>query len=409
MKIIRGTIVSSNPENYEIEVNLDYARRTVTAKQLSPSHMDSFGAGFFTNPLKAGQKCLVMEEGYTYWILGYYNETGSMNVNGLVIRDDNILTKLGGGDTLIKHPAGNYIHLTKDQFRINSGSGQKIYSTGGQSNTLDITSYRTHLKTAAGKFSWYLKNNDVGVDVPSLLTWKIKKNYEKFPLLFPSDYIMVRAGSVQKEDNKDAYKNNLFEIDITQYEGLIESSKSYISLSKDDDDSYLTINLENPVTTANTQYKVIDAYNHTLDITNITDALSLELMGKDGLVNLSVSDTTRTADISILGNKSLSINLNNAYILEVDDLSNVDISANGYYYLTNKDIKLGSKMATEPLVLGNRWEEIMLDLISMLDGSTYLHSQGPTTGLFQADKEKLVAIKNKLKNALSNIAKTEKG
>jgi hypothetical protein len=386
MNILRGTIIASNQKTYEVDVSLDDTFETIVARPLSPSFVDFTGAGFYTNPKTAGSKCLVLRDGYSYWILGYFNERGTLNTSGF-IEDDNLpRTKLGGGDTLLRHPSGSSIHLTKDELRLNIGSGQKVYFSGGQDNTFNLYSHRNYIDNSAGRLSWYLANNEIGRDTPSIFNWRIKKNFEQFKDIKPSDYVEIKAGSIP---DGTFYKDRLLEIKTVQYEGPSEKYKSYLGLSKDSEGNHFTLSFEDMLLGRSTLYKIVDGYTHSWEISDSFRTLKIDWMGAENYFNISTED----------GN----------YENIVDNLGNILINTKGYWYLSSKDIKLGSGNANEPLVLGNVLKSLLEELGDIIINSKHLHSQGPTTGLFPKDIQSINSWKSKLSSSLSNIATTERG
>ena len=380
MEILRGTIISSDSKNYEVTVRLDNSGQEIVASPLSPVSMEISGSGLFTNPNKYGQKCQVLQDGFTYWILGYYIDSSGLSIAGFIDHPDYPRPLLGGGDTLIRHPSGSSIHLSDEELRIFVGTGASINLRGDIDNSIEISSFNFTLDQSCGYLKWKLLNDNIMQDNPSSFTLLVRKNFEQFADVMPSDYIQYNLGTIGADDH-------VFELNTMQYMpgSPIEGARTYLSLSKDSRGNYMRQEFEDMQTGAHSYHRIIDGYTHELEI----------------------EDISRSMKQSWMGDSYLSLEFDSNYSYVIENNGDVSIEAAGYYQITNDDIRLGGKDVDERLVLGDIWMGLMKELFAAIKSIQLNHPQGPTlpVPINWGDFEK---IQGKLEDALSEIAKTKK-
>ena len=354
MKFHKCTISNRNPITYEVLVNFDESGRSdETAKFLSSVACDPLGGGLHTLA-PVGTHCLVMENASNdFWILGYYNLTHPGSMNGWILDDKYPRPKMGDNDALLRHTSGNYILQTDGELRIWAGISARMSLIGKTDNTFNLYALRINIDNSAGYFSWHILNNDPDVDTPSSFKWKIQKNFEQFPDLTPSDYTLIRSGTI-KENEKAETDTCVFDINTVQYvKGSdVESATTYLSLSRDDDDNLLKLEINDIDNAGSTSYIINKGYYHNWTISNGTRNVVMDVMHDDGSTNLK-------------------IDLNGSVVITGKDDGNLEFKTDTNAYFISPSVNLGSESAKEPLALGDTLMEKLNDLI--LEITTHIH------------------------------------
>jgi hypothetical protein len=347
MKFFKCTIADRNPTTYEVLVNFDDSgRENETAKFLSAVACDPLGGGLHTLP-PVGTPCLVMEDTYNdFWVLGYYNITHPGSVNGWILDDKYPRPILGDNDALLRHTSGNYVLQTDGELRIWSGVSARMSLTGKTDNTFNLYALRINIDNSAGYFSWHTLNNDPDVDTPSSFEWKIQKNFEQFSDLTPSNYTLIRSGTI-KENEKAETDTCVFDINTVQYvEGsTVESATTYLSLSRDDDDNLLKLEINDIDNSGSSSYIINKGYYHNWTISDGSRNVIMDVMHDDGSTNLK-------------------LDLNGSVTITAKDDGNLEFKTDTNAYFISPSVNLGSEEAAEPLALG---DTLMAKLNALID------------------------------------------
>jgi hypothetical protein len=362
MKFYKATIADRNPETYEVFVNFDNTGRdNETAKFLSSVACDPLGGGLHTLP-PVGSPCLVMEDEYfDYWVMGYYNKTNPGSANGWILDDKYPRPILGDNDTLLRHVAGNYVLQTSGELRIWEGLSARMSLVGKTNNTFDLYALRVNINNSAGYFSWQTINNDPDIDTPSTFEWKIQKNFEQFADIEPSDYAIIRAGSIF-EDESSEVNTCVLDISTTQYvDGTItESATTYFSLSRDDDDNGWKLEISDSDKQGNTSYTINSGYYHNWTITDPSRTMVVDWLSDDGETNLK-------------------IDLNGSVVITGKDDGNLEFKTDTNAYFVSPLVNLGSENAAEPLALGESLMAKLNELIQAFNGHIHPTPAGPSS------------------------------
>ena len=354
MKIYKCTVEDRNPETYEVLVNFDNSGRdSETAKFLSAVACDPLGGGLHTLP-PVGTPVLVLEDSYfDYWILGYYNVTNPGSTNGWILDDKFPRPILGDNDALLRHTSGNYILQTSGELRIYQGISARMSLIGKTDNTFNLYALRINLNNSAGYFSWHTIGNEPDTDTPSSFEWKIQKNFEQFADLTPSDYILIRSGSIFEDDVSDV-NTHVFDINTIQYTkgSTVESATTYLSLSRDDDDNLLKLEINDIDNAGYTSYIINKGFYHNWTISDDSRTVIMDVMHDDGSTNLK-------------------LDLNGSVTVTAKDDGNLEFKTDTNAYFISTNINLGSEEAAEPLALGDTLMKKLNDLI--LEIKTHIH------------------------------------
>lgn len=348
MKFYKSTIADRNETTYEVLVNFDHTGKdNETAKFLSSVSCDPLGGGLHTLP-PVGSPCLVIEDEYNdYWVLGYYNKTNPGSANGWILDDKYPRPELGDNDTLLRHVAGNYILQTSGELRAWSGISATMSLIGNTKNIFNLEVLNVNINNSAGYFSWKLDNSDPTIDAPSSFKWNIQKNFEQFHDIEPSDYAIIRAGSIFEDDSSSEANTCVLDIATTQYvDGTItESATTYFSLSRDDDNNLLKLEISDIDNQGNTSYTINSGYYHNWTISDPNRTTTMDIMSDDGETNLK-------------------IDLNGSVVITGKDDGNLEFKTDTNAYFVSPLVNLGSEEAAEPLALG---ESLMAKLNELID------------------------------------------
>ncbi len=354
MKFHKCTIADRNPITYEVLVNFDDSGRSdETAKFLSAVACDPLGGGLHSLP-PVGTHCLVMEDASNdFWILGYYNLTHPGSANGWILDDKFPRPEMGDNDAILRHTSGNYLLQTDGELRIGQGISATMSLVGKTLNTFNLFALRINMNNSAGHFSWQTTSNDPDVDTPSSFEWKIQKNFEQFKELTPSDYTLIRSGTI-KENEKAETNTHVLDISTTQYvaDTATESATTYLSLSRDDDDNLLNLKINDIDNAGSTSYIINKGYYHNWTISDGSRTVVMDVMHDDGSTNLK-------------------IDLNGSVVVTAKDDGNLEFKTDTNSYFISPLVNLGSEEAAEPLALG---ESLMGKLNEFIKAyNTHIH------------------------------------
>ncbi len=362
MKFYKAKIADRNPETYEVLVNFDdTGKDNETAKFLSAVACDPLGGGLHTLP-PVGTPCLVIEDSYfDYWVLGYYNVTNPGSINGWILDDKYPRPILGDNDTLLRHVSGNYVLQTNGELRIWQGISARMSLVRKTNNTFDLYALRVNINNSAGYFSWQTINNDPDIDTPSRFEWKIQKNFEQFSDITPSDYVMIRAGSIFENESSEANTCN-FDISTTQYvEGSItESATTYFSLGRDGKDNLLKLEISDVDNQGNSAYTIKHGYYHNWTISDANRTITTDIMHSDGETNLK-------------------IDLNGSVVITGKDDGNLEFKTDTNAYFISPLVNLGSEEAAEPIALGESLRGKLNELIDAFNQHFHPTPAGPSS------------------------------
>ena len=386
MEFYKATIADRNEKTYEVLVNFDNTGKgSETAKFLSSVSCDPLGGGLHTLPPK-GSPCLVMQdEFFDYWVLGYYNKTNPGSANGWILDDKFPRPKIGDNDTILRHVAGNYILQTSGELRVGSGISATMSLIGNNKNSFNLEVLNVNINNSAGYFEWKLDNSDPVIDAPSSFKWKIQKNFEQFSTIEPSDYTLIRSGAI-KETEKTEINTCVFDMNTVQYtEGsATESATTYFSLSRDDDDNLLKLEISDIDNQGNTSYTINRGYYHNWTISDPNRTVVMDLMSDDGETNLK-------------------IDLNGTVTVTAKDDGNLEFKTDTNAYFVSPLVNLGSEKAAEALALGETLKKKLNDLILEIEKHDHPTPAGPSgpakagTGIFTKFTEEI----------LSEVSKTD--
>ena len=352
MKFHKCTISDRNPVTYEVLVNFDESGRSdETAKFLSAVACDPLGGGLHTLA-PVGTHCLVMEDvSNDFWILGYYNLTHPGSMNGWILDDKYPRPEMGDNDALLRHTSGNYLLQTDGELRIGQGISAKMSLIGKTENTFNLYALCISIDNSAGYFSWHTLGNKPDIDTPSSFEWKIQKNFEQFPDLTPSDYTLIRSGTI-KENEKAKTDTCVFDINTVQYvEGSdVESATTYLSLSRDDDDNLLKLEINDLDNAGSTSYIINKGYYHNWAISDGSRTVTMDIMHDDGETNLK-------------------LDLNGSVTVTAKDDGNLEFKTDTNAYFISPSVNLGSEAADHPLALG----DILMDKLNALIDELNMH------------------------------------
>ncbi len=354
MKFHKCTIADRNKITYEVLVNFDDSGRSdETAKFLSAVACDPLGGGLHSLP-PVGTHCLVMEDvSNDFWILGYYNLTHPGSANGWILDDKFPRPKMGDNDAILRHTSGNYILQTDGELRIWEGISARMSLVGKTDNRFSLIALRIEMNNSAGYFSWQTFKNDPDIDTPSSFEWKIQKNFEQFKDLTPSDYTIIRSGTI-KEGEEAETNTHVFDINTVQYvaDTATESATTYLSLSRDDDDNLLNLKINDIDNAGSTSYIINKGYYHNWTISDSSRTVVMDVMHDDGSTNLK-------------------IDLNGSVVITGKDDGNLEFKTDTNAYFISPLINLGSEEAAEPLALG---ESLMGKLNEFIKAyNTHIH------------------------------------
>ncbi len=353
-----GTVVNFDQETFSIEVALDdLGGTTIFPTIVNGSPTDPKGGGSWSAPSE-GSRCVVISEDQVYYLIGYYNLPGATGSSGMLKNEEFPKTAIGYGDTLMKHPRGSFLLLSDGALSATMGIGARMNLVGGVDNRLSLDLMRLRVSNTAGDFNWKIIGNESG-NSASEWKWRINKNYEAD---IPSDYVETRIGSISAGNGE--WKTSIYELDVIQQ----ETSEVYLTVGKDDSDNHYRLLIKDLIGDRGAE---------------------LKLLTENEYYNVAFDDKY-------------------SYIIDNDGNVKTNIIDSGSWYLTSKDIKIGSTNSSEPLVLGDVMKTLLEELGDIIIESKHLHPQGPTTGLFTPDRIKVNKWKAKLPNALSDIAATEK-
>jgi len=361
MEFYKATVVDRNQETYEILVDFDLSGKDQeTAKFLSPTACDPVGGGFYTLP-PVGTPCIVMRDSFNdYWVMGYYNVTNPGSINGWILNDKYPRPKLGDNDALLRHTSGNYILQTDGELRIWQGVSARMALIGKTNNTFDLYALRINMNNSAGYLSWQTTSNEPNIDTPSKFEWKIQKNFEQFADITPSDFVIMRAGTITENEDSEA---NMCILDLatTQYVPgtLTESATTYFSLSRDDDDNLLKLEISDIDNQGNTSYTIKSGYYHNWTITNPGREVIFDLMSDDGETNLK-------------------LDLNGSVVITGKDDGNLEVKADTNVYFVSPLVNLGNESAAEPLALGESLMAKLNELIGVFNMHFHPTPAGPS-------------------------------
>jgi hypothetical protein len=347
MKFHKCTIADRNEKTYEVLINFDNSGRSdETAKFLSAVACDPLGGGLHSLA-PVGTPCLVMEDvSNDFWILGYYNVTHPGSVNGWILDDKYPRPKIGDNDAILRHTSGNYLLQTDGELRMLAGISAQMSLIGRTENAFNLVALRININNSAGYFSWHILKNEADIDTPSSFEWKIQKNFEQFDTLTPSDYTLIRSGTI-KENEKAETDTCVFDINTVQYvEGSdVESATTYLSLSRDDDDNLLKLEINDVDNAGSTSYIINKGYYHNWTISDGSRNVIMDIMHDDGSTNLK-------------------LDLNGSVTVTAKDDGNLEFKTDTKAYFISPLVHLGSETAAEPLACGT---SLMAKLNELID------------------------------------------
>jgi hypothetical protein len=362
MEFYKCTIAARNPVTYEVLVNFDDSGKdNETAKFLSAIASDPLGGGLHTLP-PVGTPCLVAMDSYNdNWVLGYYNKTNPGSVNGWILDDKFPRPVLGDNDALLRHVSGNYVLQTAGELRIWQGLSARMSLVGKTNNTFDLYALRIKMNNSAGYFSWQTLNNDPDIDTPSSFEWKIQKNFEQFSDITPSDYTIVRSGSIFEDESSEA-NACILDISTTQYVpgSITESATTYFSLSRDDDNNLLKLEISDIDNQGNTSYTINSGYYHNWTITDPNRTAIMDLMSSDGETNLK-------------------LDLNGVVTVTAKNDGNLEFKTDTNAYFISPLVNLGSEEAAEPLACGTSLMGKLNELIGAFNDHIHPTPAGPSS------------------------------
>jgi hypothetical protein len=372
MKFFKATVADRNAETYEVLVNFDDSGKdNETAKFLSTVACDPLGGGLHTLP-PVGTRCIVVMDSYNdYWVLGYYNVTGGDSVNGWIMDDKFPRPVLGDNDALLRHTGGNYILQTEGELRIWEGLSARMSLVGKTNNSYDLYALRIKMNNSAGYFSWQTLNNDPDIDTPSSFEWKIQKNFEQFADITPSDYTIIRSGSIIEDEDSEA-KTHVFDMATTQYvPGTItESATTYLSLSRDDEDNLLKLEISDIDNQGKTSYTINSGYYHNWTISDASRTATFDILHDDGSTNLKIDlngtvtvTATDEGNLNLFSKTDMNIDIGGETTIFADT-SKYFIDAPDKISLISPKIYIGKEDETEPLALG---ASLMAKLNELID------------------------------------------
>jgi hypothetical protein len=274
---------------------------------------------------------------------------------------------------------------------------------GDPENKFAVLAHKIELENTAGYLKWQLEPSPPGDDTPSSFDLLLQRNFSQESDVLPSDYVQLRMASLPIDESQD-YEDHIFELETIQFEGgnspVIMTN---LTLSKDESDRYLNLNVANLLDNSATNIYINKGYNVVLEATDGTRKVSSNLLNDSNLLNIDLDANYR---LTVDNEFNENFYMKGTQTVQID--GDVDQTVSGHFYLTNSDIKLGSSSSSEPLVLGNVMKTLLEEFAEIIKASKHLHPQGPTTGLFPADITKIDNWKAKLPNALSDIATTQK-
>lgn len=232
---------------------------------------------------------------------------------------------------------------------------------GKTNNTFDLYALRVNINNSAGYFSWQTLNNDPNIDTPSSFEWKIQKNFEQFADLTPSDYVFIRAGSIFEDDVSEP-NTSVFDINTVQYteDSAIESATTYFSLSRDNDDNLLKLEINDVDNSGSSSY----------------------IINKGSYHNWTISDSSRTVTMDIMhddGETNLKLDLNGSITITSKDDGNLGIESKTNTYIVSPLVNLGSEEAAEPLALGDSLLGKLNELIDAFNQHFHPTPAGPSS------------------------------
>jgi hypothetical protein len=361
MKFHKCTIADRNEKTYEVLVNFDNSGRSdETVKFLSAATCDPLGGGLHSLPSK-GTHCLVMEDDSNdFWILGYYNLTHPGSINGWILDDKYPRPEMGDNDTILRHTSGNYILQTDGELRIGQGISATMSLIGKTLNTFNLFALRININNSAGHFSWHTLGNEPDVDTPSSFEWKIQKNFEQFKDLTPSDYTIIRSGSIFEDDVLES-NTCVFDINTVQYtEGSdIESATTYLSLSRDDDDNLLKLEINDIDNSGSSSYIINKGYYHNWTISDGTRNVITDVMHDDGETNLK-------------------LDLNGTVTVTAKEDGIFKLFSESQTLFESPKIYIGKEDETEPLALGTSLMAKLNELIDDYKAHKHPTPSGPS-------------------------------